>query len=447
MSSLTADLGEFAATWRHSPAAATEMAHQGIVDAIGVMLAAHQEPVVSALRQTLGHAGHGQASVLLGPDRLRADEAAMVNATAVHAFAMDDVAVGCHPSAVLFPALLAEAETLGASGAALLDAYVAGFEVLAEIAGREPDALHRAGWHPTGQIGPIAVAAAVANLRRLTPSQASHALAMASSMGGGIMGNFGTPTKALHAGRVSQAGVLAARLAAAGVTASSDALESPTGLLKVLSPQGRVDVDRRYAPPHPDNLHLLRSGLSIKQYPVCYSTHRVVDAAREIRQQPGFDANRVQRVVVHIGARQAWMARHREPVTPLEARYSVEFAVAAGLLTGTAGFGQLQPDFLQSAALRRLMACAERAPDDRDNPDDPIFSPSDRVEVWLDDGSHLASSDVAHAAGHARRPLEAAALRQKFIDCVAAGGRADGAELFERWQHLGTVADVRQLVA
>lgn len=445
MSSLTVDLGKFVASWRESPTAATTISNQGIVDAVGVMLAARQQPVVASLRRTLGVAEHGESTVLLESERMRADDAALVNATAAHAFAMDDVAVGCHPSAVLLPALLAEAEVLGASGKALLNAYVVGFEVLAEIAAREPDALHRAGWHPTGQIGPIAVAAAVANLRGLSAAEASHAMGIASSMGGGIMGNFGTPTKALHAGRVAQAGVFAARLAAAGITASSDALENPTGLLKVLSPQGRVDVERPYQTASAETLHLLQLGLSIKQYPVCYSTHRVVDAAREIREMPGFDPAQVERVAVHIGTRQAWMARHEQPTTELEARYSVEFAAAAGLLAGNAGFAQLQPDFLHSPALQQLIARVTRELDSRENPEDPIASPSDRVEVWLKDGTHLVSQDVPYAAGHAKRPLDADALRQKFLDCVLAGGRDDGPELFERWHDLSVVNDMREL--
>ena len=445
MQGLTASLGRFAAEFDAVPRAAAAVATMGIIDAIGVMLAARNEPVVRAVRSVaLDGSSGGASSLLLSSQRARAVDAALINATAAHAFAMDDVASGCHPSAILMPAILAEGESLGCSGADALRAYVVGYELLAELAAREPDPLHTAGWHPTAVLGPVAVAGAICNLKRLSASQSAHAIGIAASMSGGLVVNFGTQTKAIHAGRVASAGILAARLAAEGVSAAPDALERSTGLLQALSPAGRVNVEGGFERSIAD-LRILSQGLSIKKYPVCYSTHRIVDAAIDIAGRNGFSAERVSRIEVRIGKTQAWMARHHAPQTALEAKYSVEFAVASGLVARAAGFEQLDEGFIRSPLVQRLMAATSIELRDDASAEDPVFCSADRVLVHLAEGKVLDSGEVPYARGNARLPLTEADLRRKFTDCVAAGGRADHDILYARLQGLGELADLRLL--
>jgi aconitate decarboxylase len=448
LSGLTADLGRFASGLDSVPADASAVARSGVIDALGVMLAARNEPVVNAIRTVLaagrggGQAG-GEASVLLSSTLASPIDAAMINATAAHAFAMDDVAAGGHPSAVLMPALWAVAEASGRTGADLLRAYVVGYELFAELASREPDPMHSNGWHPTGLLGPIAVAGAVANLKRLSPEQCAHAIGIATSMTGGLIVNFGTPTKALHAGRIASAGLLAASLAEQDVTATVDALEHEIGFLRTVSPHQRVDVTTPWL--RPDPLRIVSAGLSIKKYPVCYSTHRVVDAAVDLAAQPGFNANEVEHIDVKLGKTQAWMARHHTPMTALEAKYSVEFAVASGLVARAAGFAQLHESFIRSPLLQRLMAATRLTLRDEHSPEDAIFAPSDRVIVQMRNGQVFDSGEVAYARGHARLPLRPSELEAKFLQCLEDVGIAGGHALFERLQSLETVTDLRGL--
>lgn len=447
MGGLTASIGEFVSRCDSVPHEAREIAARGLVDAFGCMLAAVNEPVVQALAQLARAHDPPAASstILLSARRTDPVGAATINASAAHALALDDVAWGCHPSAMLAPALLAEAQALGAGGAALLRAYVVGYEVLAELASREPDPWHLAGWHPSGLLGPIAVAAAIANLHGATPEQAAAALGIASSMSGGVVANFGTPTKAVHVGRAAAAGMTAWRLASAGIVAAADALEHPAGLLRAASPHGRFRHEgEALSPGHVPRI--LAVGISIKQYPVCYSTHRVVDAAADIGGATGFDAQQVDAIDVHIGQAQAWLARHERPASPPQAKYSVEFAVAAGLLARDAGYAQLTDQFVRSPAVQRLVGLTTRHLRDDRSGDDGVFAASDRVVVRMRDGRVFDSGEVAFARGNAQRPLDDDALRRKFIAAARRGGRDDGAAVFDTLRAVDEITDLRAVM-
>src|SRR5260221_3397858 len=207
------------------------------------MLAGIDEQVARLVRESLGPGGGtGEASLYLGAECATAPEAALANAVAGHALDYDDVALAGHPSVVLVPAILTEAEALGASGRDAVAAYVAGYEVWAHLIERDKDAYHRKGWHPTAVLGPVAAAAACANLRKLDAAKATQAIGMAASMAAGVVANFGTMTKPLQAGRPAQSGVTASRLPPPGRSAADDALQQPVGLLNALSPKGRVDT-------------------------------------------------------------------------------------------------------------------------------------------------------------------------------------------------------------
>src|SRR5262249_17594281 len=223
---LTSSLGAFIAdlTLARIPPAALDVVHTGMADCVATMIAGSIEDAPQILYRTLEPPAGGASLYLTGP-RVPAPEAALINGTAAHALDFDDVALRGHPSTVLVPAILAEGEVIKASGAQLALAYVAGYEVWAELAGRDPMHHHQKGWHPTGIFGPIGAAAACAALRGLDRGKAAVAVALGASHSAGLVANFGTMTKPYHAGRAAQAGVVAARLAANGFTSSGDALE------------------------------------------------------------------------------------------------------------------------------------------------------------------------------------------------------------------------------
>jgi 2-methylcitrate dehydratase PrpD len=445
---LTRQLGRFVSELRYEklPNAALDAVRTGFTDCIAVMQAGIDEPVARTVREQLGTRGKsGEASLYLGSELASAPEAALANAVAGHALDYDDVALAGHPSVVLVPAVLAEAEAVGASGREAVAAYVAGYEVWAHLIERDKDAYHRKGWHPTAVLGPLAAAASCANLRKLDAAKATQALGMAASMSAGLVANFGTMTKPLQAGRAASSGVTAARYADAGLSAAEDAIEHPVGLLNALSPHGRVDVETPL-----DSLgeewRIAALGVNVKKYPTCYGTHRSIDGMLDLIAANDLTADAVAAVEVTIGPAQAAMLRNHRPSTGLEAKFSMEFAMASALTARWAGLAELTDDFVRRDAVQNLLPRVSLKVIDSASEDDPAFAAFDQVKVKLADGRELASPEIRFARGHWSLPLGRDELWTKFKDCTAnAMSGAEAAALFETLQAIETVKSIRDL--
>jgi len=444
---LTQALGRFVEdiTFDRLPEAAVKTARLGFTDCIGTMIAGSPEPAVQILKKALANGRAGEATLYFSSERCPAPEAAWINGTAAHALDYDDVALRGHPSTVLVPAILAEAEERGASGRDMIRAYAAGYEVWAELAERDQGHHHRKGWHPTGIFGAIGAAAACASLRRLDAQRATHAIALGASQSSGIMANFGTMTKPFHAGRAAHGGVIAARLADAGFTASPDALEHPQGFLSAVSPEGKVDRDSA-----PRGLgrdwRLVSAGLSIKKFPACYCTHRSIDAMLELRSRRPLDPAKVERITVSLSDTHATILRNHAPQTGLAAKFSIEFAMASAVIAGRVGLAELTDPFVRRPEVQELMRRVVVETNQNYDADSPGASVYDQVRVHLAGGAVLESEQVRHARGHARRPLTDAELFDKFRGCLDAGGaKVAAAELFERLQRLPEIASARAL--
>ena len=443
MSALTRNLAEFVSSLQFGkiPADGVATAKRGFIDCVGVMFAGREEPVVRVLRESLSFLVVGEAKILFDKGHTTSPEAALLNATAGHALDYDDVAIDGHPSVVLVPAILAEGERLGASGADLIAAYVAGYEVWGELASRDEDKYHAKGWHPSGVFGAVGAAAAGARLAKLDAGRTAHAIAAAASMSAGLTANFGSMMKPLQVARAAQGGLIAARLAAKGFTASPDALEHRGGFLNAFSPGGRVRTDGTLG-----EWHILKNGLNIKRYPVCYALHRSIDGILSLNSGKKVAPENIKEIELMIGKHQAGMLRHSRPQNALDAKFSAEFAAASAVVAGRVGLAELSDEFVRSAPVQALFPKVRITAVDDPDPDDPLFSRSDQVRVTLADGTVLAGKPVSHAQGHAHNPLGMDELRLKFNDCVAGAlpaARRDA--LYERLAGLENLPEVAAL--
>ena len=438
----------FIAGWQSLdiPEPALEVARLGFTDCAGVMLAGRREEAVIRLANYVSAQGACPVSRgVTGGQRVSMVQAGLVNATAAHALDYDDFAFSNHPSAVLVPTILAAADAHGADGRRMAAAYLIGYEVWADLMLREKDLFYDRGWHPTAVLGPIGAAAAAAVTLGLDVDRARHALALAASDSGGVFENFGTMAKPWHGGRAAAAGLQAAGLAAAGLEASPTALEGRYGLMRALSPHGQVDLQ---TPPRLGELWRSASmRLNIKKYPTVGASQRGIDAVLALGQRETFDPWRVRSIVARISERHAAVMPYHLPQNALQAKFSLEFAIASALVNRAVGFAELVDGMVRSEVLQFLMSkvsiqtTAEFEPSWRD------AAPYDEIRFTLDDGRELVTPQVRRATGHADTPLALHELRAKFLGCAQRAGvsEVDALSLFDAMQHIDTLHGVEAI--
>jgi len=430
------------------PSQALATIRNGMTDCTAVTILGRDEPVVRTLRSVMLCAGEaGEARICFGPERTAAPQAALLNGAAAHALDYDDIGLNSlqptHPSAVLVPAVFAEGEALGSSGRELLAAYAAGYEVWGELASREREPCHLKGWHPTATFGAVAAAAAAANLRKLDAAQSTQALGIAASQAGGLVANFGSMTKPFHAGRAASVGVLSARLAAAGMTASAQALEHPQGFLRALSPAGEVDLDSPVR--LGERCWLIEDGLGFKLYPMCYGTHRALDGVIALARESALASERIADIEIQATRAQLANLVHHDPKSALDAKFSMEFAVAMAIVARRATLAEVSDEFLNRADVRRLIKKVRitTLPDPGTGRDrGPAV---DGIAVTLEDGTRLERR-FDFPLGHARRPAGPEAMWTKFADCTRTALQPEASRaLFEALQNLETLDSMAAL--
>jgi len=211
-----------------------------------------------------------------------------------------------------------------------------------------------------------------------------------------------------------------------------------------LSPKGNVDRTRPAAGLG-KKLAILELGLSVKKYPMCYATHRVIDGVLDLARANSVKPADVERIEATIGSTQAGMLRNHAPVTGLEAKFSLEFAVASALTAGKVGLSELTDEFVNQPPVREAMKKISTATTDKPCPFEPAFAFSDRVALKLRDGRVLDSGAIRFARGNAQLPLRDEELRTKFMDCTSTVTYLDPAALFERLTRLESLGSISEL--
>jgi 2-methylcitrate dehydratase PrpD len=252
-------------------------------------------------------------------------------------------------------------------------------------------------------------------------------------------------TKSAHAGRAAQSGILAARLARAGMTAAPDVLESEMGFLRSYSPAG--DVDLQSAPIYKTDWWILRHGLNFKLYPVCYSGHRALDGMLDLVNEYRFGADDVAEISVSMTEAQLVNLFSHDPKTVLEAKFSAEFMMAMAVIARRATLAELSDAFLHREDVEALMKRVRVSPclsTGRSEGGSPAPA-EDRISVTLKDGRRLERR-LSHPRGHAAKPLDIDVLWRKFADCTSGAiSEADAHALFERLQRFDRIESFTEL--
>jgi 2-methylcitrate dehydratase PrpD len=358
------------------------------------------------------------------------EAAALVNGTFGAALDFDDVLsqMPGHPSAVVVPALCSALGWVDGpvDGRRFLDAYIVGVEVGAKIAVGIGLGHYKRGYHATGTLCVLSAVAGLARLLRLDQEMTRTAIGIACSTSAGLQANFGTMTKPLHSGWAARSALAAVSLARAGFTASQSALEAPGGLFAA------------YGTPESDPARtvallgrpwtMLDPGIALKKYSCCYATHRAIDGLREVKAELGLTAETLEKLTCRVAPGALTPLPYPAPRTGLEAKFSMNYALAAGVLDDDYAIWTFTDEAVVRPSVAALypgirveedVACVEGQPDwqSRSYGSRGVV----RVEARTRDG-RVASREVAVAPGHPKRALAWDDLAAKFADCADSAG-------------------------
>lgn len=232
----TRELASFVAALRyeHIPPGVISKAKACVLDAVGCMLFGSTLPWTRILTDMVREQGGNRQATIIGTgDKTSVTQAVLVNATAGHAFELDDAhtAASMHAGSVNVSTALALAEWLGnVNGRDVLTAIVAGYEAGLRVGMAGAGNVFKRGFHSAAVCGVFAGAATASRLLDLDEDRTQHAFGIAGSLAGGLMAaQKGAMVKRLHAGQAAKNGAYGALLARRGFTGIANVLEAPFG--------------------------------------------------------------------------------------------------------------------------------------------------------------------------------------------------------------------------
>jgi 2-methylcitrate dehydratase PrpD len=341
------------------PADVQRRARHSLTDTVGVQALGSVTAPVAMLRRVLLTSVSDGATVI-GPEPVRADplSAAMINGLAGHIRDFDDAGGGGHVSAIIVPVTLALGEMIGASGADVMAAMMAGHEAAFRIRNLLTNSHYYLGFHASGTVGAFGATAAACQLLGLPRDKWLSAFGIAGSMAAGLIANFGSMTKPLHTANAARAGILAARLAEQGFTGSPEILEHQVGFVR--SHTLAADTASALAPlGEPWSL----SDMMYKFNAACSGTHSGADGTRALLREHNLSAADVAAMTLRVPKIQTEVANIQWPQTVEQAKFSIRFMAAAALLgINTAEAFPEQDSEITDAAVQSAIGLIEVRP-------------------------------------------------------------------------------------
>lgn len=408
-----------------------------VLDHLGVALRGASLPWSQSLQDYARHYdGTGPCVIIGSPMRTTAPVAALVNGTAAHGLEMDDTHDESlsHPGCVVIATALATGAAQGRTGAEVIAAIAAGYEVMARagMATGASETVHK-GFHSTALYGCFGATTAAGLLLGQDAQTLCRSWGLVLSMAGGSK-QFahdpqGTTVKRLHGGIPAHSGTLAAEFASRGIDGPDGALDGTYGL-------GNLFGDK------PDPVKLVRTAeeplqihrISFKPYPCCRLFHSTIDALGEVTDDFATSPDDIR--AIRVGAPEVMLTQHmmRRPDSVMAAQYALPFALATSLLSDRHAFESYTDAHWRDPAILDL---SDRVDAEQD-PEIEQHFPShfgSWVEVTLKNGEKRRST-VLDSYGTPDRPMPRDAIERKFrtlaavdhpgFDCDAVFRAVDG---------------------
>ena len=383
--------------------------------------------------RTVNADGHEGNLTVKGTDK------ALYYGFASHYLDFDDAQANLagHFSTVLYSALLAVLEPTD-RWHDFLRAYIIGAE-LEGIIGSLINPAHRTqGWHSTGTVGVIGVAAAIGALRGLHGESLAQLLSLAATQSAGMFFQSGTDGKPLHAGLAARNGVWAYELLQhTSLQTSTKPFDPERGWFKTI---GNItvtsnDIASRWLAPG----QLIDPGLWMKVHPYCSAAicgaeaaetvaHRIYTSSSYVSKHYNVspDAEEqgkrrlcatlvsslwddIDRVTVHFPPGADAALRYTSPTTGREGQFSIEYVVYQVLAYGAVQDELFKIDTI-GQSVRDYMSRIERV---YDLPKVAQTERITKVTVTLKNGDTFTEA-VNNPKGSPNNPLNLEDIRIKL---------------------------------
>jgi len=400
------------------PQESYDAARQASFDCIGVSLAGAAQPHGKMIVEFVAEQGADKTCTIIGnKQRSTPYLAALANGTLGHALDYDDMGGFGHPTVALLPTALAVGEQLGKSGRDILTAYVIGFEVAVHLSKGAENVQGLTGFHSTATFGTIAATAVAARLMGLTAEQTIMAFGLAGSMPSGILQNFGTPTKPLHAGLSCRSGVLAASLAKKGWLATDKFIDSHVGWAHAYIGEGKYDPDKMTA-----NLGKTwhsKNTVVIKKYPCCGSNHGALDSLLGLLKEHDVRLDDIARVEVDNIPAISHVLLYPNPDYAFQGKFSLHYNIATAMVDRKIDIDSFaeskldRPEYRQAREKTQVNLISNWDPEYEHA---PTYTP---VTITLKNGERLTRRTDRHKMhGAPADPLTEQELKDKFRSCA-----------------------------
>ncbi len=435
------------------PPAVTDKAKLVFLDTLGIALASSTMDFGAMVLNVAKKLGGAAQSRLIGtPIKVAGANAVLANGTLAHGLDYDDTLEEAivHTGCVAATTALAAGEEVGASGKAILEAAIAGTEVMCKVGLVAPGKFHARGFHPTALCSTFGAAAAAGKLYGLALDQWVDAFGLCGSQSSGIIEYLadGTWTKRLHPGWSAHGGVIATLLAKEGFRGPAKVFEGTHGFYHCFGGAGEYRFEK-----------LLELGkeweiprLAFKSYPCGSISHPYMDCALKLKQRYGPAPEKITEVVCRTAegpVHRLWepLADKQRPTSSYGAKFSLPYSIAVMLIRGKAGLGEFSEEAIHDA---QLLALANKVRYELDPTIDYPRHFSGHVKIFLDDGTVLEENQP-YPRGGLEDPLAPAEIEEKFRANARLALTAERVEAIldsvRRLEHLSSIDMLSKLLS
>ena len=329
-----------------------------VMDSIGLMISAKNEPYIKSLVEALNE--KGDCSLIGHNKKVSPFNASIINGTAVHGEDFDDTFEGTpvHVGAVMVPAMLAAAQARKLSGNEFLKGLAIGSELICRLALVAPTAVHRQGFHPTAIFGAFGASIGISSALGSSSNQMVSSLGIVGSMASGIIEYLaeGTSTKRLHPGWAAGCGWQSANIGKSGFVGPRTVFEGTHGVFNTFA-KTTIKPEFSYLTNELGSRWECQK-LAIKPYACGTMAQPFIDCSIKLKPEIS-NINEIDRIVARVGegtVHRLWepLAEKQNPSSPYGAKFSVPYCIAVGLIDGQAGLKQFTEKRLQDPSLLNL---------------------------------------------------------------------------------------------